>query len=265
MQITVKITSPVSPPPVGNIWFLEHEWPVRGIIAAAEKVIVVDGKEMNTLPSAPETCKTLDDHWENLTEAREWWWFNMFNFNAPAVWTIGFIKKKWIGYTDSSTAWTNGHGSDIYRSFVCASNIGKGPMGQETLICKGNPVRVIGAPQVIGGENWHPIEAVNSSLPLPSWQSVLADPCLCHKAVILYPDGHTSNFPQLGGEPVPLPVVSKTGILWVKEWDNIGGVRQRVLRKLAPGEAIPPPIRGPRTTTAPIVAVSSTATHYSST
>jgi hypothetical protein len=41
-------------------------------------------------------------------------------------------------------------------------------------------------------------------------------------------------------------VVSKTGILWIKEFADIGGVRQRVLRKLADGEPIPSPIRGAR-------------------
>ena len=244
LRFTVATAPIVTPPP--NLWFLEHEWPVRGIIAAAEKTVIVDGVEINTLPSAPQTCKTLDDYWGDLTAEREPWWFNMFKNNAPSAWALDFIKKKWLGYTDSATAWTNKHGSDIYRSFVCGTNSDKGPMGQETLVCKGNSVKVIGAPQVIGGENWYPIEAVNSSEPLPNWQDVMSKPWLCHAAVILYPDGHTSNFPQLGGQPVPLPVVSKTGILWIKEFDEIGGVRQRVLRKLADGEAIPSPIRGAR-------------------
>jgi hypothetical protein len=232
MNITVTITSPV-PPPALNLWFLEHEWPVRGIIGT-------------NLPSAPQTCKTLVDIWEPLTEAREWWWFNMFRRNAPATWTLEFIKKKWRGYTNSATAWLNFHGSDIYRSYVCNSNIYRGDMGQETLVCKGNPVNVIGESRVIGGENWYPVEAVNSSKPLPLWSDVMATRHLCHWSVILYPDGHTSNFPQLGGNPVPLPVVSKTGILWIKEFADIGGVRQRVLRKLADGEPIPSPIRGAR-------------------
>lgn len=244
----MKINITIIPPSSGglNLWFLEHEWPVRSIIAAKKKIVIIDGKEKTTLPSAPQTCKTLDDHWENLTEAREWWWYDMFRNYAPAGWVDSFIKKKWLAYTDSGTAWTNFKGSDLFHSYVCGTNSNKGDMGQETLVCKGNPVHVIGAPKVIGGENWYPIEAVNSDLPLPAWQDVMSKPYLCHTSVILYPDGHTSNFPQLGGNKVPLPVIARGGVLWIAEFDVIGGVRQRVLRKLADGEPIPSPIRGAR-------------------
>lgn len=218
----MNITITYAQPSTLNLYRLNHEWPVR------------DSIQNHPKPNGgyPETCKTRDDHWEKMNSTREWWWFNMFRYNAPPSWDMDTLTKKWLGYMDGALAWTNQHGSDEFHSYVAGTNTSAEDMAQETLICKGNVVNVIGAPEFKMGTNWYPIEAVDSLKPLPSWEQIVKTPHLCHESIILYKDGSTSPFPHLDGNPVPLPVIIKGGVMWVAEYDDIGGVRQKVLEKI---------------------------------
>jgi hypothetical protein len=174
----------------------------------------------------PHTQKTYEDVFITTTKEYQLWWRDLIAYFAPAEYKAK-ADRIFQRLTDGGLAWCNKHGSDTKADFVNGTHLDKEAIGQETLMARGNVVKVIGDRVLMGGEWWLPVETLTIGN-LPPIEEVAQKPWLVHAMTTITPDlladgTYVCNpFHDFGGVRnmryrVPLPIISRTGIAHLPE------------------------------------------------
>lgn len=202
----------------------------------------------NTAP-CPATLKTLYDIFIPAIKNYQVFWFNVLKALAPTYMTLEDVKAVFARITHSQTAWTNKSGSDILADYINGTNLTLPPFEQETLVDRGNVVKVIGNRKWSGGQWWLPFETLNiNNLPAVSFvvDSVnrkILKPYLIHAMTTItttkLEDGtyKANPFPDFNGDTVPLPIITKTGVNYIPE---------KMVKKIDENKPYPSPYNPPR-------------------
>lgn len=170
----------------------------------------------------PETVKMYEDYWCDLNEDWQWYWFRLLihSWSGYRFWDehrltgteLRTLKSAWRSLMDNERALTNGHGAGNCADYINGENLGGCQMAEETLTMGGNVVRVVGAPVVMSGLEYMPVETLNPRNLPPDIAVVnrLTRPDLIHVCTnVADIPQEVDPFPQLGGRDVPFPFVSK--------------------------------------------------------
>lgn len=170
----------------------------------------------------PDTCKFLNAAWIPLTESLQWYWFGLMKKYAPADWTNTQLKAAWKSLTHGARAFTNKHGwNDGYADYINNVNVDAPPMAYEPIVTGGNVVALASFDKVtIAGVVCYSVQMLDSDMP-PS--TYLDNRWLVQRATISRREGYNLLtgkwrredreiwFPQLGGNDVPVPLLTKGG------------------------------------------------------
>jgi hypothetical protein len=203
----------------------------------------------------PATVESLEGVFIPMPEAYQNWMWGIWRFFAPASMVAKHdalppnkqydsdLSRKWNTFWHSKLAWTNhGHGSDVLQSYPTETNPDKPPMARQMLTAAGNVVMQVGDRISKMGEWWIPCKALTVT-DLPSLNELLASPWILHYCTTQQPqlDGThhgIGKFPQLEENDVPLPLLSRNGIITFRE---------RYLEPLAYGSVVPNPYHPSKT------------------
>lgn len=194
----------------------------------------------------PETEKCLNSNFERMTEPWQWFWFELLkrfdHSNLPET----TLKRRWANLTHGNKAFTNKHGSDTHRDYINQTNMEAEDMGHENVTTCGNVVMAAGTPVKTMERLYLPVKCIDRNQPPPPIEEVINQPWFIHRATVCLPYQVDSTplptapngtfrvnpFPDLDGQDVPVPFISKGGINYID---------MRRLRMLNPGEPIPSP------------------------
>lgn len=189
-------------------------------------------KDYGAVIGLPDQFQLHENIWIRMTKGVQLWLFDVLCLAAygvlPAMMGASLLKTakaEWKEYLDNGRCFTNRAGTDTHRDYINGTNIGADDMMWEPLILGGNQVDVIGEsvnfPKryfgVRASYRHYPLRVLDP-LRLPSPQSFLLDPCVCHKPTTIKPTGEHGIFPQFGGRAV-YPLWAVGGKAWV--WERL--------------------------------------------
>lgn len=223
--ITVRRTdkpTPPTPQPTRNLYTVK-----RDQYSYSWNFQIRDVVRNGDLPDAPAVNRTgeISDPANFLRSSftREWQFFwchllamdrygKLFHDLTGA--DRDYIVRAFNGLTLSDKYLTNRKGTDNCNNYIT----GKDDRGEDPkidpLICADSVVEVLDARTSTSGQTSGLVMArlntfrVDETPPLVTRSMVENDPRVL-RATIIYPDGHTTPFPNFGGDPVPYPYISR--------------------------------------------------------
>lgn len=180
----------------------------------------------------PEVYVLDGTHRTYMKENIQYLTFNLLRAGAPNQ-SLADAKKFWRQLYDYRRAFSNkavgfdGSGEPL-ADFINGWNLKSGlPAFDKTRVC--------GGASIAGYEDgkWLVVETINAEAPLFDVEEILAKPWLYFHATTVRSDGTIGRFPQGGGEPVFVPLISR---------HSLGPVRYPLefLEKLPIGEVADP-------------------------
>jgi hypothetical protein len=242
MKVNIVITSPVVVPPIvipppGEYFQLMWDWQTDEY-----------GGGVRPVAPAPATMKSLVDVWVEMPEPFQRWFWEVWMIYAPDDMSLDRRKQKWDSYWHSATAWTNkGNGSDVCASYPTGKNLSARPMAREQLGCRGMNVKLRDGWTAQDKLNnmWWPFDAIQNNANLLYSPAEFARMWwLCGYATVQtnkkLADGtyQIDRFPQLDGNDVPLPLLSRDGTLWFHR-NRVRPVNVRANSYNPPRQSIP--------------------------
>jgi hypothetical protein len=185
----------------------------------------------------PETEKFGDVIFEQMGEARQWFWFNLLKLYGGSSYTDTQIRAKWRYITAGNLAFCNKHGTGNnpgstkeFWDFINNRGNTDAPAAQENLTTCGNMIILTGNEKGFGGTPFVGFWCLDSLAPMPT--NIENHPLLdyfIHAATTITPlPGSEPNFPRhsiapngtfivnhfpaLDGRRVPVPVFSARGM-----------------------------------------------------
>ena len=143
----------------------------------------------------PETEKLGDNIAEDLTEAWQWFWFDLLEAFSPPHFTEAMIKQKWSDLTHGAKFKTNKHGwNNGYCDYINRVNMDRPPMRWENVTTCGNPVLLTGNKRNIGGREFQGVYCLDTTqTPPPDLLGHPAFDCLVHSATVCRPEDGTDT------------------------------------------------------------------------
>ena len=193
----------------------------------------------------PETVKMYDNRWTVMSEAWQWYMFDLlclakfghWNRDALTQEQFDYLARAFTSLYKGDRFRTNKNGVNDHNNHVTGEMTGEEPK-TEPITTGGNIVDVIGGPYSLpGGGIWMKVRTIGGARP-PRIEEVnqLTHPELVHTATIvrLEEDGshRVIQFPQLDGVSVPFPNISA---------EDHNYIRLERLERLPEGSPIPSP------------------------
>lgn len=191
-------------------------------------------KDYGAVIGLPDQMQMHENIWIRMTKTVQTWLFDVLCLSAygvlPSMMGTSLLKQaknEWAVYLDDGRCFTNRSGTDTHHDYINGTNTSADDMMWEPLICGGNQVEVIGnavnIPKryfgVQSNYKHYPVRVLDP-LKLPSPQTFLTDPAVCHKPTTIKPTGEHGVFPQFGGRAV-YPLWAVGGKAWV--WERLIG------------------------------------------
>lgn len=183
----------------------------------------------------PATVESLEGIFIPMPKAYQLWLFEIWKvFGAPM--TLADLKNKWYSFWKSDRAFTNhGHGSDELADYVNSANMDRPPMARQMLTTVNNIVKQVDTVSYLGMD-WIVCEAL-TIYDMPTLDVLRLKPWLLHycttsQSQVFNGKHGVGRFPQLNGNDVPLPLLSRNGRITF---------RKSYLEKLPPNSELPNP------------------------
>lgn len=193
-------------------------------------------KDYGALGGLPDQYYFYADPWIRLTEVRARWLFDVQCLSwrgkrasqlSPS--DLRYAKTEWLEYMDDARCFTNQSGTDTHHDYITGRNSTKSDMSYQLLLLGGNRVEVIGETVNLPEKYFN----VQQSYPhrllrtvdidhLPSPESFLRDPFVCHTPTTIKPTGETGVFPQFDGK-AKCVLWSRGGTAYV--WEHLIGMK----------------------------------------
>jgi len=181
-------------------------------------------------------CGELNDneigHYVDLTEAWQWFWFELCCKTSFGCYSRNLSRRKrtwlanrWEAVGGNWTAFTNGHGIDLFQNFILGERLDREPPAIYTLVCggatltgevvrNGKGVDMLKVDHFDGGKPPPPVESID----------LYADPRIFFANIITTKPVKDADkkdigyrvvrFPQFRGKDVPVPLIANSDIYY---------------------------------------------------
>lgn len=226
------IISPITPPPPP---------PPPAPVVNPYRVLWMFQRPANLAPpvrfNKPDVLPGRKESRVALNSELQHYWYALLLKNRPAGWTDDQMKKAWKSLTAGDRAFTNFAGSEDHHDYINNTNVTAPDIAMDKFrVCGGGVVNVLSeTPVNIIGIPCYRVQAIDpTSHPDPTKINHGQTPWLVHVATNDYelPEIHVGGFPQLGGNPVQVPLLGIGG-------ENLLPVA--CLQKLDPNKPYPSP------------------------
>jgi hypothetical protein len=189
-------------------------------------------KDCGSKVGLPDQWNFRNDPWVPLTELRARWLFDLQCLSwkgkrASALTSTErtYAHGQWKWFMDDGRCFTNHAGTDSHHDYITGVNVGADDMSYQLLLLAGNRVDVVSESEIFP-ENYfgihknYPhrlIRAIDIDR-LPSPESVLADPYVCHQCTTIKPTGEHGIFPQFDGRARGV-IWARGGSAWI--WERL--------------------------------------------
>ena len=231
MNISIRINSQVFVPPPGRYYRVKWDWET-----AASTMDNWQDDAGNSIPirysvwklqdgkGLPATKKSRYDIWTPIDEAYQRHEWEVWKLFAPSTQTEAERIDAHTRFHGGALAWCNKTGMEDHADFIAGKNLDKELPARESLCSRGNVLKLQDGFTSFG-DAWWPFDCFSpaSFLAMPSLQ-IARSYWLTHFATTQvktkFSDGtwSVSRFPHNDGNDVPLPILTRDGVIWLERW-----------------------------------------------